>query len=175
MEILLSILSTTDGGVREVQRAIGEGLIIGRGAEEGILLEGGDLSREHLVLTHDDAAIYVTDISANGTWLNRKQLKKSVRTRVRPEDSIAVPGYILTFRLVEQAPTADPTPIQSSEPSSGIPQTPSDPESTAPEKQTPNTALEPVFKFLSSFTAIERFMFVVAACGLLLLYAYAAS
>src|SRR5262249_27858201 len=134
----------------------------------------GDLSREHLILTHDDTAIYVTDLSVNGTWVNRKQLKKSVKTRIRPADSIEVPGYVLAFHLVDQAQMPGP-PMQALEPASPVPQTETHPESTTPPKQDPSAVLAPVFQFLSSFTVMERIMFLVAACGLLLLYAYAAS
>ena len=172
MEILLSILSKSDGSVREVTRDLSEGLIVGRGAEEGILLEGGDLSREHLILTHDGTIVYVTDLSVNGTWLNGKQLIKSVKTRMHPEDSIEAPGYVLTFRLIDQPTQA---PEAESPATSSIP----------PQAQPTNNAivlqsdrpplLGPVFKFLSSFTLTERILFLIAASSLLLLYTYAAS
>src|SRR5215831_14084906 len=102
MEILLSISSTLDNSVREVKRSLHDGLVVGRGAEEGILLEGKDLSREHLVLTEEGTAILVTDLSVNGTWLNGKRLKKSVKARVHPGDAISISGYVLTYQLVEE-------------------------------------------------------------------------
>lgn len=174
MEILLSILSKTDDSEREVQGAVGDGLVIGRGAEDGILLEGGDLSREHVVLTHDGSAVYITDLSANGTWVNGKRLKKSARVKIRPEDSIEVPGYILTYRIVEPARNVGPVPVQA-EHSTTSTQAATTAEPSTLQKQSPLAALKPVSDFYSSFTAMEKIMFVVAICGLTLLYTYATS
>ena len=98
MEMLLSIRSKSDGSVREVKHDIGNGLVVGRGAEHGVLLDGPDLSREHLVLTTDGTDIYVTDLSSNGTWLNGARLRRSIRSLMRVEDSVEVPGYVLTVR-----------------------------------------------------------------------------
>src|SRR5580704_2359912 len=100
MEIRLSIQSKADGNLREIKRDIGEGLAVGRGAEEGILLDGPDLSREHLIISTDGKYIYVTDISNNGTWLNGTRLRRSLRTRVRTEDTIEVPGYVINIEPV---------------------------------------------------------------------------
>ena len=176
MEILLSIQSKSDGSVREVPSALAEGLVIGRGAEDGILLEGADLSREHFVLTEDGTAVYVTDLSANGTWVNGKQIRKSVRTRVRPDDSIQVPGYVLTFRIVDQTQPSSPA-SEGEVPRPSLVVAP--PESTqaviVPQKQGRQARLQPVSQFLSSFTGMEKFMFFVALSGLLLLYTYVTS
>ena len=171
MEILLSISSTVDDSVREVKRSLDDGLVVGRGAEEGILLAGKDLSREHFVLTQDGAAIYVSDLSANGTWLNGTRLKKSVRARVRPGDSIAISGYVLTYRWVEEPePDADAEAVQP------LPNVADREDQTAlAQKQGPLAVLAPVFSFLSSFTLMEKTMFLAAVSGLFLLYAYAAS
>jgi pSer/pThr/pTyr-binding forkhead associated (FHA) protein len=171
MEILLSILSKSDNGERELQCAVGQGLVIGRGAEDGILLEGEDLSREHLVLTDDGKFIFATDLSVNGTWVNGKRLKKSVKSRVHPNDSIEVPGYAITFRFVEQAQTPGP---KSPEASSLLPQAMNE-EDVGSQKQGPLAALRPVYQFVASFTAMEKIMFLVAVCGLTLLYTYATS
>ncbi len=173
MEILLSILSQSDQSEREVQRAVGDGLAIGRGAEDGILLEGENLSREHFILTHDDASISATDLSVNGTWVNGKRLKKSVKTRVCPGDSIEVPGYVLRYRLVEEVPGPIPAELRESLPSFA-PSRPSEQKPVSP-KQGPLSVLKPVSVLLSSFTAIEKIMLLVAITGLLLLYTYATS
>jgi predicted component of type VI protein secretion system len=176
MEILLSIQSKNDGGVREVQSALDEGLVVGRGAEQGILLEGADLSREHFVLTQEGTTVYITDLSANGTWVNGKQIKKSAKTRVRPDDSIQVPGYVLTFRIVDQAqppnPSAEPEPPR---PSLVVSSAPPNLAAVVPQKQGPFALLHPVSQFVSSFTGMEKFMFLIALSGLILLYTYAAS
>jgi predicted component of type VI protein secretion system len=172
MEILLSIKSKADDTGREGKYDIGDGLVIGRGAERGVLVEGLDLSREHLVLTTDGTDIYVEDLSVNGTWLNGTRLRKSVKTRVRAEDSIGIPGYTLTFRMVDQS---EETPADSI-----LPATPSIPNhipSSAPaaKESRPLAALDPVFRFIGSFTFMEKFLVVVGLTGLLLLYTYVSS
>lgn len=165
MDILLSIHSPADGQTREVKCSIGDGLVMGRGAEQGILLDGPDLSREHLVLTEDGADIYITDLSVNGTWLNGTRLRKSARTLMRPGDSIAVAGYNLTFRRADEIQSANVE-----EPSAVI--VPESPAATPPPPSGPLAMLEPVFGFVSSFTATEKFLVLVSLTGLWLVLTY---
>lgn len=171
MEILLSINSKTDGTVRELKCAIGDGLVIGRGAEEGVLLEGLDLSREHLVLTTDGKDVYVTDLSVNGTWLNGARLRKSVKSKVRSQDVIEVPGYSLTFRFADQPDDTGEvsiTPLPAA--------LPDDPQPAIAEKKSgPLAVLDPVFRFIGSFSFMEKFLVLVGLSGLLLLYTYLGS
>ena len=170
MEILLSINSKTDGTVREVKCAIGDGLVIGRGAEEGVLLEGLDLSREHLVLTTDGTDVYVADLSVNGTWLNGTRLRKSIKSRVRTQDSIEIPGYSLTFRLADQPEETGEVSITALPLPEEVPIT-----STAEKKSGPLAVLDPVFHFVGSFSFGEKFLVIVGLTGLLLLYTYLGS
>lgn len=165
MDILLSINSLTDGKTREVKCSIGDGLVIGRGAEQGVLLDGPDLSREHLVLTEDGPDIYITDLSVNGTWLNGTRLRKSAKTLVRSGDSIAVAGYNLTFRMADET-----QPANGKEQSAMI--FPGSQAATAPRPSGPLAMLEPVFGFISSFTATEKFLVVVSLTGLWLVLTY---
>jgi predicted component of type VI protein secretion system len=168
MEILLSIESKHDAGTREVQRELGEGLVIGRGAEEGILLDGSDLSREHLVITADSTHIYVTDLSNNGTWLNGNRLRKSLRTRVRPEDKVEIPGYVLIVRPVQPAEEKSVSEV-------AIVPSPTNLETLKPSEPVPSGAmafLKPVSNFIGSFTFMEKYSLLVACAGLLLLYSY---
>ena len=168
MEILLLITSKADSSSREMKREVGQGLVIGRGAEEGILLEGGDLSREHLVMTADDRHIYVTDLSANGTWVNGSRLRKSVRTRIRPEDTIEIPGYALTAKRVEEV-VAEPIPAQLV-PFPEVVQ----PETNRASKKKAGifAVLNPALQFIASFTFMEKLMVVFGLFGLLLLGTY---
>jgi len=175
MEILLSISSKAGSNGREVQCDIGDGLVVGRGAEQGILLDGPDLSREHLLLTTDGTNIYVTDLSSNGTWLNGTRLRRSIRSRARAEDTIEVPGYVLKFRSAEQSEkTQDqpreavaklPEPVAQDNPS-GL-STPEPPESPG--------ALDRVFQFVGSFTFGEKFLIALGVAGLILVYTYLGS
>lgn len=175
MEILLSIGSKTNGGAREVRSAIGEGLVIGRGAEGGVLLEGSDLSREHLVLTADGTDLYVTDLSSNGTWLNGTRLRRSITSRVQAGDSIEVPGYVLSFRPADQ-PAKEPE--KSEEALARLPEPVAEDSPTAlptPEPAKPPAVFDQVLRFVGSFTFGEKFLVLVGLCGLLLLYTYLAS
>lgn len=168
MEILLSIQSKNDGSIREVKREIADGLAIGRGAEEGILLDGPDLSREHLLLTTDGTSVYVTDLSNNGTWVNGTRLRRSVKGRLRAGDSLEVPGYVLMLQLPEQAQpeTGSPKEAVLAMP---LPQV----EDQQEQKSSgPLAMLDPVFHFMGSFTFMEKFFTLVACGGLVLLYAY---
>ena len=167
MDILLSIRSKTDGTEREVKCPIGEGLAVGRGAEDGVLLDGPDLSREHFLLSTDGTNFYVTDTSSNGTWLNGNRLQRSAKTRVRPEDSIEVPGYVVKVKAAvepEQTGEAAVAQVAAAAPARFIPP----PE---PEKPTGN----PVSRFIGSFSFMEKFLVLVGLGGLALLFTYIAS
>ena len=171
MDILLSIRSKTDGSEREVKCPIGDGLAVGRGAEDGVLLDGPDLSREHFVLTTDGSNVYVTDTSSNGTWLNGNRLQRSARAQVRAEDSIEVPGYVLKVSAaVAPEKTGESViaqmPAASAEPSRFVPSPPAE-----PEKLPGN----PVFRFIGSFSFMEKFLLLVGLSGLALLVTYVAS
>ena len=169
MEILLSIESKQDGSTRELKRELGDGLVIGRGAEEGVLLDGSDLSREHLVITADSTHIYVTDLSNNGTWLNGTRIRKSLRTRVRAEDKVEIPGYILLIRPAEQTAEQKAGAEVAIVPSfAGLEAM----EAPEPAASGPMAFLKPVTEFISSFSFMEKFAIVMACAGLLLLYSY---
>jgi len=167
MEILVSIRNKADSSAREVKASVGDGLVIGRGAEQGVLLDGPDLSREHLVITADGADLFVTDLSSNGTWLNGNRLKRSARTRVTEEDLIDIPGYALTFQAADRAAKKTDAPIEP------VP-TPvlAMPSASLPASEKPSGFLSPVFGFIGSFTFLEKFMVVAGVGGLALLFSY---
>jgi pSer/pThr/pTyr-binding forkhead associated (FHA) protein len=172
MEILLLIRSKSDGNLREVRRELGDGLVVGRGAEDGVLLDGNDLSREHLVFTGNESNVYVTDLSVNGTWLNGNRLRKSIKSRVRAEDSIELPGYVLSFRPADQPqPTGEAAAPQLPAPY------PVDSQIAIPAEDIskPPGMLAPVLQFVGSFTFMEKVLLVVGVSGLLFLYTYIGS
>ena len=169
MEILLSISSKTDGKVREIKRDVDGGLVIGRGAEEGILLDGLDLSREHVVLSVAGSEIRVRDVSVNGTWLNGTRLERAVETLMRPTDVIEIPGYALRCRLAAQPADTDEVKVVT------LPR----PVEQEPHVVTALSAkadasglLSPVFGIVRSFTVMERLLILVSLSGLLLLATY---
>jgi hypothetical protein len=69
---------------------------IGRGADDDpmdvALYANDDVSREHCVLRRDAATsqFYITDKSTNGTWLDRKRLKRGVEQAVPQRAEIGV-------------------------------------------------------------------------------------
>jgi predicted component of type VI protein secretion system len=166
MDVLVSIQSKADSTSREVKSTVAEGLVIGRGVEKGILLDGPDLSREHIVITADGDDLFVTDLSSNGTWLNGNRLTRAERSRVHEGDLIEVPGYVLTIKIEhppEKSPAAPVLQMQSLEPEPAPPPPPPEPKSGL---------LSPVFSFLGSFTLLEKFSTLVGAAGLILLFSY---
>ena len=172
MDVFLSITSTTDGGVQEVRYSLSDSLVVGRGAEGGVLLEGPDLSREHLAFTSESGSVYVTDLRVNGTWVNGKRLRKSVRQRVSPEDSIELPGYVLKYRFADQPELVEDAP---SDQSSQLLVEDNPPAVAVAKKSGPLGVLQPVFGFVGSFSFMEKFLVMVGLTGLLLLYTYLGS
>ena len=172
MDVFLSITSTTDGGVQEVRYSLSDSLVVGRGAEGGVLLEGPDLSREHLAFTSEGGSVYVTDLSVNGTWVNGKRLRKSVRQRVSPEDSIELPGYVLKYRSADQPELVEDAP---SDQTSQLLAEDNPPAVAVAKKSGPLGVLQPVFGFVRSFSFMEKFLVMVGLTGLLLLYTYLGS
>jgi predicted component of type VI protein secretion system len=168
MEILLSIRSKADSSTREVKSEIAEGLVIGRGVEKGVLLEGPDLSREHVVITAEGDDLFVTDLSSNGTWLNGNRLTRAERSRVREGDLIEVPGYVLTFKLAAQPEEIPAAPVLQMSPPAGDADLRPEPPPAPPK----SGLLSPVFHFVGSFTFLEKFSALVALAGLSLLFSY---
>lgn len=172
MDVTLLIRSKAEGSSREVKCAIGEGLVVGRGAEEGILLDGPDLSREHILLTTDGTHIYVTDLSSNGTWVNGARLKRTVKTRLRNDDLIELPGYTLSLKHDEEQPEEVPAPAPAPKPQPVLASVPM--ATYAPQPAKPSGRLAPVFGFIGSFSFGEKFCVLVGLAGLALLYVYMA-
>jgi predicted component of type VI protein secretion system len=169
MDILLSIRAKADSTTREVRSAIGDGLVIGRGAEQGVLLDGPDLSREHLVITAEDTNLFLTDLSSNGTWLNGTRLKRSVKTRISVDDLIEIPGYALNLKFADQPEKVAAAPAPPPSPPALAPEPVASP-SIPPEE--PKGLLSPVFGFIGSFSFMEKALVVVGLGGLFLLFAY---
>ncbi len=169
MEIQVSIRNKADSSTREVKSAIGDGLVIGRGAEQGVLLDGPDLSREHLVITTDGVDLYVADLSSNGTWLNGNRLKRSEKTRVTDEDLIEIPGYALTVQVADRVAKKTEAAIEPVAPAV-LQVAPTSLPLVLPEK--PAGFLSPVSGFIGSFTFLEKFMVVVGIGGITLLFSY---
>lgn len=170
MEIFLSIRAKADSSTREVKFGIGDGLVVGRGAEQGVLLDGPDLSREHLVITAQDANLFVADLSSNGTWVNGKKLQRSVKVRVQEGDLIEVPGYALSFKLANQPSERPVDEIEKVPP----PLAEVRPFPLASPDKKPGL-LDPAYRFVGSFTFLEKSVFFIGIAGLGLLLTYTMS
>ena len=95
MEIEL-IIETKETGVTETKRlTIDRRLALGRGPESPVALDGPGLSRDHFAFEAEASAIYVLDLSANGTWLNGRRLPTGKRQAVTSADRIEIPGYAI--------------------------------------------------------------------------------
>lgn len=69
-------------------------LSIGRGLDNDIILQEGEVSRHHLILNRDEYGYSIEDLgSFNGTYLNGMRVERA--TRLRPGDEIRI-GTMLT-------------------------------------------------------------------------------
>lgn len=83
-------------------------VVLGRGPESPIQLEGTQLSREHLAFTAVDGVLAVTDLSSNGVWLNGQALPKKTSVLCGPFDEVRIAGYVMTARLLTPLPVPVP-------------------------------------------------------------------
>ena len=68
-------------GVERTRPLTAEGLTIGRGADNSLMLGYDKISRHHAQITVEAGAVYVTDLdSANGTYLGSVQLTPNLPT-----------------------------------------------------------------------------------------------
>ncbi len=86
-------------------------LVLGRGPESPIQLEGTQLSREHLAFTLVDGVLAVTDLSSNGVWVNGQPLPKRAPVLCGPFDEVRIAGYTMTARLLTPPPPSAPAPL----------------------------------------------------------------
>jgi predicted component of type VI protein secretion system len=89
-----------------------ERIVLGRGPESPVPLDGPSISREHLAFEVRDGRVFVIDLSSNGSFLNRQRLPRGEAQRVVEEDEIGVPGYAIAFRLVTPPPEPAPQPTE---------------------------------------------------------------
>jgi predicted component of type VI protein secretion system len=62
-------------------------------------LDGTGISREHLRLHSDGDALFVTDLSSNGTWLNTRRLTRDKPHALTTADAIQIPGFEIRIEL----------------------------------------------------------------------------
>ncbi len=103
MDALLTIRSKADSSVRESKLPPVGRVLVGRGPDCVVLLDGQGISREHLAVEADDSAVFIVDMSSNGTWLNGKRLSQNGRSKVEQGDLIELPGYEIRLHTSEPA------------------------------------------------------------------------
>ena len=106
MELLLFVFAGADEPPLQHRFENPERITLGRGPQSPVMLDGPAVSREHLTLDIRDGALWATDISSNGSWVNGRAMPGGAPQRLGPGDEVRVGDYTLRFRLeaVEPAP-----------------------------------------------------------------------
>ncbi len=88
-------------------------VVLGRGPESPVPLEGTKISRQHVAFTIVAGRLTVTDISSTGVWVNERAMPKNSPVTVEPLDEIRLPGYRLfaSVKGLEPSPVAPPPPV----------------------------------------------------------------
>jgi len=157
LEIQVFVLNKEDQSSREFRCRLEDRVVVGRGPESAVPIDGAAISREHLVLEKGESdSLLITDVSANGCWINGSRVPKSRRLRLQDSDVVEVPGFeIHVTRLLPAAEPALPVPQREPEP--------------APRR------LGALLAPLAAFTFAEKFTAVAALASLGLVVAYALS
>ncbi|MFN3324003.1 MAG: FHA domain-containing protein [Bryobacteraceae bacterium] len=98
--IQLAVRNQNTNEVRTHHLPFSNQLVLGRGPESAVPLEGSSLSREHIIFEAEGHQAYITDLSSNGCWVNGARLERKQRYPINESDTIAIPGYEITFRLI---------------------------------------------------------------------------
>jgi predicted component of type VI protein secretion system len=110
MELEISIENSDTGEVGVERMPIEGRVVLGRGPESPVALDGPLISREHIAFELVGGRLCVADLSANGSWLNDVQLQAGRRYPVTEADRVKVPGYelrcVLTGGVPERAAAA---------------------------------------------------------------------
>jgi len=100
VELLLKVKSKADESVQNVRHSVNGGMVLGRGPDSPVALEAPGISREHLKVQVEDSALFLTDMSSNGTWINGARMPQHRKCKVREGDFIELPGYEIQFQLI---------------------------------------------------------------------------
>jgi predicted component of type VI protein secretion system len=161
LEIHVSVVNREDQSSREFRCPLEDRVVVGRGPECGVPVDGPAISREHLILEKGEAdAVLITDVSANGCWINGVRVPKSRRLPVQESDVVEIPGFEVRIRLAQMAVGQQ----------AALPAAPG-----AQETQPAARRLTALLAPLAAFTPAEKFTAAVAMASLGLVVAYALS
>jgi predicted component of type VI protein secretion system len=104
VDVLFNVRSKADNSVKESNLAVTDRVLVGRGPDCAVLLDGQGISREHLALESDESNVFIIDTSSNGTWVNGKRLPQNGRSKVEHSDLIEVPGYEIRIHTAAGTP-----------------------------------------------------------------------
>jgi len=105
VEIELTIESRESGQVVVKRLPWGSNrVVLGRGPDSPVTLDGVGVSREHISLEASPEGVKVADLSANGTWINSLRLQPGTRYIATETDRLSIPGYDLRFLLIGATP-----------------------------------------------------------------------
>ena len=85
-------------------------VVLGRGPESPVPLEGSKLSRNHLAFGVVNGALTVTDLSSNGVWVNAQSVPKKSPVNLSGSEEISIPGYRMRVKLLLPPPEPAPPP-----------------------------------------------------------------
>jgi pSer/pThr/pTyr-binding forkhead associated (FHA) protein len=164
VELVLSVKSKADSSVHDSRHPVNGALLLGRGPDCAVLLDGTGISREHAAIQWENSALFVTDLSANGTWVNGKRILGNRKCKLAEGDSIELPGYEIRYRITGTGPEiAGPVPAAA----------PLGVKPAAVAVAAPQTAKSrAIFSLRQTLTSLELFLILTAVAAFALLLAW---
>lgn len=129
MELLVFASSGAERPAEEYRLEDPERVVLGRGPQSPVPLDGPAVSREHLTLEVRGGALWATDVSSNGSYFNGRALTPGAPQLIGPSDELRVGEHLLRFRVVADEPppteeTPAPQPPQQDAPPAATPKIP---------------------------------------------------
>jgi pSer/pThr/pTyr-binding forkhead associated (FHA) protein len=165
VELVLSVRSKADSSVYDSRHPVNGALLLGRGPDCAVLLDGTGISREHAAIQWENSALFVTDLSANGTWVNGKRILGNRKCKLAEGDSIELPGYEIRYRITGTGPEVA-GPVPAAAPPDVKPAVPV----VAAALQTSQSRAQ--FSIRQTFTSLELFLILTAVAAFALLVAW---
>lgn len=137
MQLELSIEIRDTGEVSVQRLPLEDRIVLGRGPESPVALDGPLISREHIAFERFNGKLSVTDLSSNGSWINGEQVTPGRRYLLSDGDRVQVPGY-------EMIPTLLPSPEEKTAPAAAAAAPPPPPAALVKQSLASITGMEMV-------------------------------